>query len=213
MVEKSDNILISHTHLDHIKDLAFLCDNCFGMREVPFQVWSHKTVKGLIQGHLFNNSIWPDFSKLPTEKKPTIQFNELQPEVSIEIGGYKVTPVPVQHPSDAMGYIVEKNGRAILFTLDTAPTEKIWELARELPAIKAIFTEVSFPNKLQNVATLSDHHTPQTLAAEIKKMPPGIPIILTHLKPNFRAELEQEVAELDEPRLQILMKDGMEFNF
>ena len=27
-----DNILISHAHLDHITDLAFLSDNCFGLK-------------------------------------------------------------------------------------------------------------------------------------------------------------------------------------
>lgn len=208
-----DNILISHPHLDHIKDLAFLCDNCFGMREKPFQVWTHTTVMGMIKTHLFNDSIWPDFSVLPTKKNPTIQFNALAPEVTVEIGGYLVTPVLVQHPSDSMGYIVEKEGKAILFTLDTAATTRIWQKAHQYPALKAIFTEVSFPNKLQKVATASDHHTPQTLAEELKKMPPGVPVILTHIKPNFRAELEQEIAELGESRIQIMSRDGMEFNF
>jgi hypothetical protein len=37
--------------------------------------------------------------------------------------------------------------------------------------------------------------------------------VLTHIKPNFRSELEQEIAELNEPRIQILSKDGLEFNF
>ncbi len=208
-----DNILISHPHLDHIKDLAFLCDNCFGMREKPFHVWTHSTVLDLIKTHLFNNTVWPDFSVLPTAAKPTIFFNALKPEVTLEIGGYQVTPVPVQHPSDAMGYIVEKGGKSLLFTLDTAPTKRIWEVANNLPSLRAIFTEVSFPNKLQKVATASDHHTPQTFAEELKKMPPNIPVILTHLKPNFRGELEQEIAELAEPRVQILIRDGMEFNF
>jgi cAMP phosphodiesterase len=208
-----DDILISHPHLDHIKDLAFLCDNCFGMRSTPFQVWTHETVKGMIKTHLFNDSIWPDFSVLPNKEKPTIVFNALEPEVTRDIGGYKVTPVPVQHPSDAMGYIIEREGKALLFTLDTAVTERIWQKAHEYPALKAIFTEVSFPNKMQKVATMSDHHTPQTLAEELKKMPPGVPVILTHIKPNFRNELEQEIAELGEPRLQIMSKDGMEFNF
>ncbi len=208
-----DHILISHSHLDHIKDLAFLCDNCFGMRPRPFEVWTHATVMRLIKEHLFNDTIWPDFSVLPTAQNPTIRFNTLTPERPVEIGDYRVTPVPVKHPNDAMGFIVEREGKAILFTLDTAATERIWEKAREFPALKAIFTEVSFPNKLQKVADASDHHTPQTMAQELKKMPPGVPVILTHLKPNFRGELEQEIAELDEPRIQLLVKDGMEFNF
>ena len=33
---KIDHILISHAHLDHTKDLAFICDNCFGLRKKPF---------------------------------------------------------------------------------------------------------------------------------------------------------------------------------
>jgi cAMP phosphodiesterase len=148
---KIDNILISHTHLDHIKDLAFLCDNCFGMRSSPFQVWSHKTVKDIIKTHLFNETIWPDFSQLPTKEKPTISFNELQPEEVREIGGYKVMGVPVKHPNDAMGFIIEKAGKALLFTLDTAATERIWQKAHQFPGLKAIFTEVSFPNKLHKV--------------------------------------------------------------
>jgi cAMP phosphodiesterase len=208
-----DNILISHPHLDHIKDLAFLCDNCFGMRHTAFQVWTHKTVKTIIKTHLFNETIWPDFTILPTAENPTIVFNELTPEETRVIGDYSVTPVPVKHPSDAMGFIVEKKGKAILFTLDTAATERIWQKAAEYPGLKAIFTEVSFPNKLQKIADLSDHHTPQSLALELKKMPPSVPVILTHIKPNFRSELEQEIAELDEPRIQIMSRDGIEFNF
>ena len=210
---KINHILISHPHLDHIKDLAFLCDNCFGMRDKPFQVFSHATVREIIKTHLFNETIWPDFTLLPTKEKPTIVFESLEPEKVVQIGNYKIMGVKVQHPSDAMGYIVEREGKSLLFTLDTAPTERIWQKAKEYPGLKAILTEVSFPNKLQKVATASDHHTPQTLAEELKKMPPGIPVVLTHIKPNFRSELEQEIAELDEPRIQILSKDGMEFNF
>ncbi len=210
---KIDNILVSHPHLDHIKDLAFLCDNCFGMRASPFEAWAHPTVVGLIQRHLFNDTIWPDFAKIPTAEKPTIRFNGLASEKRVEIGGFHVTPVPVAHPSDAHGYILEKEGRAILFTLDTGPTERIWEIARGMPHLRAIFTEVSFPNRMQKVADASDHHTPQTLGAELAKMPAGVPVILTHLKPNFRGELESEIAELNDSRVQVLMKDGMEFQF
>ena len=47
-----DHILISHSHLDHIKDLAFICDNCFGLRKTPFQVYTHATVKKILKEHL-----------------------------------------------------------------------------------------------------------------------------------------------------------------
>ena len=58
---KINHILISHAHLDHIKDLAFLCDNCFGIRERPFEVYCNSYVHKAILKHIFNDVIWPDF--------------------------------------------------------------------------------------------------------------------------------------------------------
>ena len=113
-----DHILISHPHLDHISDLAFLCDNCFGMKGKPFEVFTNELVKNAIKGHLMNDIIWPDFSKLPSSKNPTIRFNVIKPEVEFQVGEYKVMPISVNHPGDGMGFIVEKNKTAVLFTQD-----------------------------------------------------------------------------------------------
>lgn len=210
---KIDHILISHSHLDHTKDLTFLCDNCFGMRSAPFKVYTHATVKSHIMAHLFNDTIWPDFTILPTKENPTMEINAINPEEVLEIGKYKITPVKVQHPNDAMGFIVDDGEGAVLFTVDTGPTERIWELAKNISNLKAIVTEVSFPNRLQNVATISDHHTAQSLKDELLKMPVHIPVVLTHLKPHFQSEIVQEIRALKEHRIRVLEEDGEVFNF
>lgn len=210
---KIDHILISHSHLDHTKDLTFLCDNCFGMKGVPFKVYTHSTVKNHIMSHLFNDTIWPDFTVLPTKENPTIEIHAIRPEEVLELGKYKITPVKVQHPNDAMGFIVDDGEGAVLFTVDTGPTERIWEIAKSIPHLKAIFTEVSFPNKLQNVATISDHHTAQSLKVELDKMPVHIPVVLTHLKPHYQSEIIQEIRGLKEHRIRVLEEDGEVFNF
>jgi len=208
-----DHILISHSHLDHIKDLAFICDNCFGIRKTPFQVYTHQTVKNILKEHLFNETIWPDFTILPSEKNPTIQINAVEPEKTFKLKSYSITPIKVQHPNDAMGFIIEQGETAILFTVDTGPTDKIWEIAHQTKNLKAIFTEVSFPNGLQKVATASDHHTAASMKSELSKMPLAIPIVLTHLKPNYRATILKEVSALEEKRLRVLEKDGEIFEF
>lgn len=210
---KIDHILISHCHLDHTKDLAFLCDNCFGLKDKPFYVHTHKTVKEIIKKHLLNDVIWPDFTKLPNESQPTMTILEKTPEEKFQCGEYSIIPVPVNHQFDAMGFIVEKNGESILFTLDTGPTERIWEVSSKIKNLKAIFTEVSFPNRMQNVADISQHLTTKTLNAEIPKMPKDIPIILTHLKPNYQDEIMEEINALKNSRIRILENDGVEFNF
>lgn len=208
-----DNILVSHCHLDHIKDLAFICDNCFGLKNIPFQVFTHATVKKIIKDHLLNDIIWPDFTVLPNTTNPTMSIHAIEENKNIKVGEYLVTPVKVKHAHDAMGFIIERNESAVLFTLDTGPTERIWEVARQHKNIKAIFTEVSFPNFLANVAEVSEHHTPDSMKLEIKKMPLNIPIILTHLKPNYQAVILKEIAEMKEDRITVLENDGMVFNF
>lgn len=210
---KIDHILISHCHLDHTKDLAFLCDNCFGLKDKPFQVYTHATVKNIIKTHLLNDILWPDFSVLPTPEKPTITINAIPEEKKLVIGEYSIMPVKVKHQHDAMGFIVEKGASAVLFTLDTGPTERIWEVAKTYKNLKAIFTEVSFPNALSKVAEVSDHHTANSMKHELTKMPSGVPVILTHLKPNYRDEILKEVKALNEQRIRVLDHDGEIFNF
>lgn len=210
---KIDHILISHAHLDHIKDLAFICDNCFGLKNKPFEVYTHSTVKNIIKSHLLNDIVWPDFTILPSESNPTITIHSIAEEIPLQIGKYTILPVRVNHAHDAMGFIITKNDVSLLFTQDTGPTERIWEIAHTIKNLKAIFTEVSFPDRMLPVAQISDHHTPMTLRKELEKMPKDIPVIITHLKPNFQQEISLEISSMGESRINVLSQDGQEFYF
>ncbi len=208
-----EHILISHSHLDHISDLAFLADNCFGMKSAPFEIYAHATVAKSIMTHLLNDIIWPDFTKLPSKANPTLRLHEITPEKTFTLGEYKVTSVSVNHQGDAQGFLIENKGISLLFTQDTGPTDRIWELAHERKNLKAIFTEVSFPNHLIQVAIDSQHHTPRTMEQELKKMPATIPVYLGHLKPNFQGQLKEEIQSLGLDRLKVLDQDGSVFHF
>lgn len=208
-----DNILISHSHLDHISDLAYLSDNCFGLKGKPFEVYASKIAKDNIMKHLLNDEIWPDFTQIPSKEDPTLRFHEIESEKPFMLGDYKILPVKVNHPAGGHGFIIEKNGKSVIFTQDTGPTGRIWELGKKCENLKAIFTEVSFPNNLVQVAADSFHHTPETVFKEIKKMPKKVPIFLGHLKPNYQQQLIQEVSELDCPRISLLTADDTSFVF
>lgn len=210
---KIENILITHCHLDHIKDLAFICDNCFGLKSDPFKVHTHKTVNEIIQKNLLNDIVWPDFSKLPNKANPTISFHDLQPGKTVKVGKYEVTSILVNHPLDAMGFIINDGESSVIFTGDTGPTDEIWKAAQKVSNLKGIFTEVSFPEELTRVAEISFHHTPKTIMEELKKMPGNIPVVLTHLKPNYRETILREMSTYDLSRVKILERDGQEFQF
>lgn len=208
-----DNILISHSHLDHVSELAYLADNCFGMKGKPFEIWTTKVAMDSIKNHLLNDELWPDFTKIPNKENPTLRFHEIKSKETFQLGDYKITPIPVNHPAGGHGFVIEKRNSAIVFTQDTGPTDDIWEYAKQVKNLKAIFTEVSFPNKMQKVATDSFHHTPQTLEIEIKKMPAEVPIFLGHLKPNFQADLFKEVDALSNERISLFGSDDTQFVF
>ncbi|MEA9358595.1 3',5'-cyclic-nucleotide phosphodiesterase [Bacteriovorax sp. PP10] len=199
-----DHILISHAHLDHISDLAFLADNCFGMKGKPFEIYANTPVKNAIMTHLLNDVIWPDFTTLPTKENPTLRIHDVKPLMQLVLGDYRIMPIPVNHSTGALGFIIERKNASVVFTQDTGPTDEIWKYAHEVKNLKAIFTEVSFPNSMEKVATASQHHTPATMKEEIKKMPKDVPIFLGHLKPNFQSQLFKEIAEIGDERITIL---------
>ena len=64
------DVLISHTHLDHIKSVLFLADNIIGRIKKPVNIRAIPKVIDAIRKHLMNNIIWPDFTRIPTPAEP-----------------------------------------------------------------------------------------------------------------------------------------------
>ena len=199
-------VLVSHAHLDHIRDLATIADNrCQAECEPLIVAASDGTIRAL-KKHFFNNLIWPDFSEIPSKTNPTIQFVHLRPEKPKVIAGYTVRSVMVNHTIESAGFIVETPEASLAYSGDTGPTDRFWELLRDTENLKALLMEVSFPNREQKLATVSGHHTPRTLLADLKKYraPKDLPTLLYHIKPVFQGEVEQECASLKGVNLAVL---------
>lgn len=189
-----DNVLVTHAHFDHVKDLATLADNIFGRRGKPVNVYSTRGTLHTLKTHFFNNRLWPDFTELPTARSPTLRLIELPLNKSVKIGQYRVTAIPVTHPVESVGYLVKDDTGTLGISGDTGPTERFWEALNATKDLKTLLVEVSFPNTLQQIADLAKHLTPATLGTELHKLKrDGFPILLYHLKPAY---LDDIVAEL-----------------
>lgn len=190
--------LISHAHLDHIKDLATVADNRCQAECEPLVVAASRSTIRVLKRHFFNDLIWPDFSVIPTASRPTIRFMELQPDRLHTIAGYSVRAVPVHHTVPTLGFIVRGPDATLGYSGDTGPTDHLWTRLRAEPNLRALLHEVSFPNREQKLATVSGHHTPATLREDLRKYgrPQDLPTLLYHLKPFFQREVEQECARL-----------------
>ena len=199
------DILVTHSHLDHIKDIPLLADNIIGTDPGKVNIVSSGEVISTLKEHLFNNKIWPDFSKIPTEEDPVISFTEIEQGKSFHIRGAEVTAINVTHVVPTLGYIISENGSSVAILGDTRDTEEIWEVLNRVKDLKAVFIETSFPNNMEELAKLSGHLTPDMLAQELKKLDnPDVQIFIYHMKPNFLNTLKDEISGLDNKNISIL---------
>ena len=142
------DILVTHTHLDHIKDIPFLAANLVGAQASrPVNIISTRDIIDGIQTHLFNDALWPDFTALPSVDFPVLKFIPVEPGVDFALDDFTVRAVPVNHTVPAVGYVVRKGRSAILYAGDTGPTERIWQEANGLDNLKAVIVEVSLDRK------------------------------------------------------------------
>jgi cAMP phosphodiesterase len=206
-----DYIFISHTHLDHVKDICFLADNVFAFRRRPIELISTFEILDLLRKHLFNNKIWPDFTNITNGHCPILQYRPI--ENFVHIGAIGVNIYPVHHPVPAIGFIInDKEKSSIVITGDTGPTELLWEEANKEPKLKAVFTEIAFPNRMTKIALAAGHFTPGMFQEELGKLKKDVPLLIYHLKPEYIKDLHREIKALQLPKLK-LIKENQRFTF
>ncbi|HXN32791.1 MAG TPA: 3',5'-cyclic-nucleotide phosphodiesterase [Polyangiaceae bacterium] len=191
-------VLVSHAHLDHIRDLATIADNRSQNGADPLVIAGTKHTLLALKKHFFNNLLWPDFSTIPSRRGATIRYLELTPERSVAIAGFEVRAVRVNHTIDCCAFILRSGNRVLAYSGDTGPTDRLWQVLEATEGLKALLMEVSFPNGEGRLARVSGHHTPETLARDLKKLPGSkeLPTLLYHIKPSFQAKVERECARL-----------------
>jgi ribonuclease BN (tRNA processing enzyme) len=206
------SIIVTHSHLDHVASLPFLVENVFARTDGPIEVVATEDVAALLQAHLFNDAIWPDFTRIPNHLLPAVTFRLVEAGVPFRVNGLHALAVPVSHVVPTYGYLVWNDDACVVFSSDTGPTEALWAEVRRRADLKAIFVECSFPDSMSEIAEVSKHLTPRTLREEMRKFPASVPVNLYHMKPPTLPELRADVAALAEPRLRIL-DDGDELEF
>ena len=209
---KVHTIVLTHSHMDHTNSLPFFIENVYGKSNGAIRIHSSPATIYAIRKYLFNNATWPDFTRLPNHLLPAVQFEELADEVPLELDGISFTPIPVDHLVPTHGFLLRQGRSAVLWSSDTGPTTRFWEVANQTADLKALCIEVSFDNALQEIADVSLHLTPQTLERELQKLERKVPILLHHLKPPCIGRICAEVKALGNPDIAFL-EQGKTYEF
>ncbi len=206
-----DTIWLTHSHLDHIVDIAYILDSYFTLRKKPLKLMGLPATLESIKKHFLNDVLWPDFSKIPlsnTDQMSVVYEN-------IEIGRkYKldektfIEAILTVHSVPSCGYIVHKNSSAVLITADTYSNPALCEILNSRPEISGLVLECSFPSSMSELALESLHLTPCLAEEEIKDVKRELKLYFNHLKPTFIEEIKKEIYSTPSLKNAIILDDG-----
>lgn len=196
------DIVLTHTHLDHVAGLPMFIDDLFASLTEPIRVFASAEMIDILESHLFNWALYPRFSELTNLNGPVFQYRAIERREKFAIKGLEFEAFAVNHKVSANGFIVSDNDRSFAITGDTAETSEIWQSAKDDDRLRAVFVECAFPDSMADIAKASDHLTPQKLAGEIKKLDRSdVTVYVMNLKPMYRETIVRELHELDIPNL------------
>lgn len=194
---KIRHILITHAHLDHIRGIPFLADNIIVKnKKHGITVMGISQVLGALKKYLLNDKIWPDFTALPNPERPVVRLKSVKKGRTFPVNNHRVTAHAVNHTVPGTGYVIEgPDGKTLLYTGDTGPTDAIWKAVRA--PLDCLLIEVSFPNRLRRMALGTGHLTPGLFLRELRKLH-SMPkrIFITHPKPQYLARIVSEIKAL-----------------
>lgn len=190
-----DHIFITHSHLDHVCSIPFLVDTVGGMRNKPLIVHATEPTLEIIRNHIFNWSIWPDFTQVPTPSKPFMRYETMQLGETVELKGRKITSLPANHVVPAVGFQVDSGQASLVFTGDTTTHDPLWKVVNKITNLRYLIIETAFCNRERELAVAAKHFCPSLLAEELPKLERSAEIFITHLKPG---EIELTMQEVEE---------------
>jgi phosphoribosyl 1,2-cyclic phosphodiesterase len=125
------NVLITHSHWDHIQGLPLFIPNFIPGNTLRlhggFDPVSGKGIEQVMAVQLQ----YSFFPVREAEMKARIEYVTLMPNETIQIGSIKVTPCLLNHPVIDFGYRVECDGKSVFFTGDHEPPYNIYQPGEE----------------------------------------------------------------------------------
>ncbi|MEM0964999.1 MAG: 3',5'-cyclic-nucleotide phosphodiesterase [Verrucomicrobiota bacterium] len=198
-VQQIRRVYLTHAHADHISALPLLIETLFEEGPGPgVEVFGLPEVLNVLRTHVFNGLVWPDFEKIPDEKKGFLRLTELACGKSIsDPSGISLTPFATRHGVPSCGYgITFPSGRRLALTGDTGYDEVLVESLNELGGLDVLCTECSYAVGDTEKAMRFGHLTPelvQRIVAGLRVSPKEVWV--GHFKPRFKGVVEAELRD------------------
>jgi len=187
------HIFITHSHLDHIASIPLLADTLFDdLIGKPLIVHAlPETIKAL-QEHIFNWTIWPDFTELPHKTNAVLKFEAMQAGTVTELSGRQIEMISVNHTVPGVGYCIKADGKVFAFSGDTTSNENFWASLNKYDSLDLLCVESAFADKDIELAKIAFHYCPKLLAEDLPKLKHKTKVCISHLKPGCEQEIMEQ---------------------
>lgn len=192
-----DHVFITHSHLDHVACLPLLVDTVGDMRggDRPLTVYSQQATIDILRNHVFNWSVWPDFTEIPNPECPYLRFEAIELGQEKRFGERSVTALPANHTVPAVGYHLDSGNASLAFSGDTTICDNFWHAVNKIGNLRYLIIETAFSDREKQLAIMSKHLCPSMLVTELEKLQRSAEIFITHLKSD---QIELTMHELEE---------------
>ncbi|MDQ0043191.1 ribonuclease BN (tRNA processing enzyme) [Variovorax boronicumulans] len=197
-----DDVVLTHSHLDHIAALPLMLDAVGSRRTQPLRVHALRATIEALRAHVFNNVIWPDFESIPSPEAPFVSFHDISVGQVLQLGTSApklIEVLPAVHTVPACGFAVRHatGGAHWVFSGDTERNAPFWDRVNALD-VAMLVIETAFSSREQALAERSLHLSPEVLADELSHIDPGkrYPIYITHTKPAETEEIMSQIETL-----------------
>ena len=190
-MQRIDHVFLTHSHLDHIAAR-------------PLEVHALPQTLAALHAHVFNDVIWPDFTRIPSPAAPFVRLSPLGVGDVFVCAGIPMEVLPARHSVPAVGYAARGAVGWWVYSGDTQGNEpgfwrRVNALHQEGGGVAALLIETAFSNAEADLACKSQHLSPATLMRELAALqgakPP--PVYITHTKPREGRLIMHEVQALD----------------
>lgn len=186
------HIFLTHSHLDHITSIPFLVDTIFEKIHEPIVIHGLEATINALKTHIFNNVIWPDFSRLPSKDNPVMRFQIMQPGEVVDINHRKIEMIQVNHIVPGVGYRVQSETGAFAFSGDTTTNNTFWDALNKHDQLDILIVESAFTNKDVTLCHLSGHYCAELLGPDLAKLKHQPSIYISHNKPGAETQIFSE---------------------
>jgi ribonuclease Z len=168
---KTLDILLTHTHLDHVVGLTFLLSTAFEKSLERITVHGEAEKLAAARQHLLSEHLFP--APLPCEWQP-LSGNPLT------ISGTRVTHFPLVHPGGSIGYRLDWPGRSMAYVTDTTAAGGA-AYVEHIRGVDLLVHECNFRDGQEHWA-LKTGHSSTTPVAQVAAQAGVRRLVLTHFQ-------------------------------